>query len=59
MAGIEDVRIHDLRHTYASLAVSQNLSLPIVGKLLGHKSIKSTERYAHLYDDVMRDAANF
>ena len=59
MAGIEDVRIRDLRHTYASLAVSQNLSLPIVGKLLGHKSIKSTERYAHLYDDVMRDAANF
>jgi len=59
LAGIDDVRIHDLRHTYASLAVSQNLSLPIVGKLLGHKSIKSTERYAHLYDDVMRDAANF
>lgn len=59
IAEIEDVRIHDLRHTYASLAVSQNLSLPIVGKLLGHKSTKSTERYAHLYDDVMRDAANF
>lgn len=59
IAGIEDVRIHDLRHTYASLAVSQNLSLPIVGKLLGHKSTKSTERYAHLYDDVMKDAANF
>lgn len=59
IAGLEDVRIHDLRHTYASLAVSQNLSLPIVGKLLGHKSTKSTERYAHLYDDVMKDAANF
>ena len=59
LAGIEDVRIHDLRHTYASLAVSQNLSLPIVGRLLGHKSAKSTERYAHLYDDVMKDAANF
>lgn len=59
IAEIEDVRIHDLRHTYASLAVSQNLSLPIVGKLLGHKSTKSTERYAHLYDEVMRDAANF
>jgi len=58
-AGIEDVRIHDLRHTYASLAVSQNLSLPIVGKLLGHKSTKSTERYAHLYDEVMKNAANF
>ena len=59
IAEIEDVRIHDLRHTYASLAVSQNLSLPIVGKLLGHKSAKSTERYAHLYDEVMKDAANF
>ena len=59
IAEIEDVRIHDLRHTYASLAVSQNLSLPIVGKLLGHKSTKSTERYAHLYDEVMKDAANF
>jgi len=51
-AQLNDVRIHDLRHTYASLAVAQNLSLPIVGKLLGHKSSKSTERYAHLYTDV-------
>ena len=50
--------IHDLRHTYASLALAQNLSLPIVGKLLGHKSSKSTERYAHLYTDVMANAAN-
>ena len=57
-AKLADVRIHDLRHTYASLAVAQNLSLPIVGKLLGHKSSKSTERYAHLYTDVMANAAN-
>ena len=57
-AKLEGVRIHDLRHTYASLAVAQNLSLPIVGKLLGHKSSKSTERYAHLYTDVMTNAAN-
>jgi len=56
-AQLNDVRIHDLRHTYASLAVAQNLSLPIVGKLLGHKSSKSTERYAHLYTDVMIAAA--
>jgi len=56
-AELSDVRIHDLRHTYASLAVAQNLSLPIVGKLLGHKSSKSTERYAHLYTDVMIAAA--
>ena len=56
-AGLNDVRLHDLRHTYASLAVAQNLSLPIVGKLLGHKSSKSTERYAHLYNDVLVAAA--
>lgn len=56
-AELSDVRLHDLRHTYASLAVAQNLSLPIVGKLLGHKSAKSTERYAHLYTDVMTAAA--
>lgn len=41
-----------------STAVAQNLSLPIVGKLLGHKSSKSTERYAHFYTDVMANAAN-
>jgi len=57
LAKLDDVRIHDLRHTYASLAISQNLSLPIVGALLGHKSSKSTERYAHLYSDVLADAA--
>ncbi len=57
LAGLDDVRIHDLRHTFASLAVSQNLSLTIVGALLGHKSSKSTERYAHLYTDVMEQAA--
>ena len=57
IADLDDVRPHDLRHTYASLAVSQNLSLPIVGALLGHKSAKSTERYAHLYSDVIAEAA--
>jgi len=56
-AELNDVRIHDLRHTYASLAVAHNLSLPIVGKLLGHKSSKSTERYARLYKDVIFTAA--
>jgi len=57
IADLDDVRLHDLRHTYASLAVSQNLSLPIVGALLGHKSAKPTERYAHLYSDVIAEAA--
>lgn len=55
-AGIEDVRIHDLRHSHASVGVSSGLSLPIVGKLLGHKKASSTARYAHLADDPVRAA---
>jgi integrase len=48
MAGLEDVRIHDLRHTFASVAVNMGESLPIIGKLLGHSQLKTTERYAHV-----------
>ncbi len=55
-AGIEDVRIHDLRHTFASTAVSGGLTLPLIGKLLGHKKSATTERYAHLADDPIRAA---
>jgi len=55
-AGIEDVRIHDLRHSFASIAVSGGLTLPLVGKLLGHKKSTTTERYAHLADDPLRAA---
>lgn len=55
-AKIEDVRVHDLRHTYASLLVQQNMSLQVVGKLIGHSQVKTTERYAHLDDRAMRDA---
>jgi integrase len=51
LAGINDVRVHDLRHTYASYAVSKGYSLPIVSKMLGHADIKTTQRYAHLMDD--------
>ena len=47
-AGIEDVRIHDLRHTVASIAVGQGANLPIIGRLLGHSQVQTTQRYAHV-----------
>lgn len=51
------VRLHDLRHTHASIGVGSNLGLPIVGKLLGHKQSRTTERYAHLEADPVRKAS--
>ena len=57
LAGLDGVRIHDLRHTYASNAVMQGMSLQMVGKLLGHSQIQTTMRYAHLADDPVRQAA--
>lgn len=56
-AGLDDVRIHDLRHTYASNAVTQGMSIQMVGKLLGHTQIQTTMRYAHLADDALMRAA--
>ncbi|MCZ7651952.1 MAG: site-specific integrase [Thermoanaerobaculia bacterium] len=55
--GLRDVRIHDLRHSFASVAVGQSLGLPIIGRLLGHKSPKTTARYSHVGDDPARAAA--
>lgn len=55
-AGLDDVRIHDLRHSFASFAVAEGLSLPVIGKLLGHRNASTTERYAHLADDPIRSA---
>lgn len=55
-AEINDLRIHDLRHTYASQLVSAGLSLPIIGALLGHTQAQTTARYAHLMDDPLREA---
>lgn len=48
MAGLESVRLHDARHTWASLAVSGGQSLPIIGAVLGHRDVKTTAQYAHL-----------
>lgn len=55
-AGLEDVRLHDLRHSFASVGAELGLSLPIIGKLLGHRHSATTERYAHLADDPLRQA---
>jgi len=57
-AGIESVRIHDLRHTFASNAVTMGMSLPMIGKLLGHTQTQTTARYAHLALDPVLEAAN-
>ncbi len=57
LAGLEDVRIHDFRHTLASHAVMSRIDLYTVGRLLGHADIASTDRYAHLADDHVREAA--
>jgi integrase len=57
-AGIEGVRIHDLRHTFASIGAGASLGLPIVGKLLGHSQPATTARYAHLDADPLRRASN-
>src|SRR5262249_13032946 len=55
--GIKGARVHDLRHTYASVLVSAGLSLPVIGALLGHTTPTTTARYAHLFDDPLRAAA--
>ena len=57
-AGLDDVRLHDLRHSYASMAVQNGVDLLTVGAILGHKSLATTRRYAHLSDAPIRDAAD-
>ncbi len=56
-AGLPGVRIHDLRHTFASHAAMNQETLPMIGRLLGHVNPTSTARYAHLDDDHLLDAA--
>lgn len=56
LVGLTDVRLHDLRHTYASHAAMSRENLPMIGKLLGHARVASTARYAHLDDEHALDA---
>lgn len=55
-AGLANVRIHDLRHTFASFGAASGLGLPMIGKLLGHRQVSTTHRYAHLDNDPLRRA---
>lgn len=57
-ADLHDLRLHDLRHTYASVGAGAGMGLPIIGKLLGHTNPKTTSRYAHLDADPLRRASN-
>ena len=56
-AGIEEVRLHDLRHTHASHAVMNGIPVPVVSRLLGHSDVRTTLRYAHLGDPEIEAAA--
>jgi integrase len=57
-ASLPGLRIHDLRHSFASVGAGAGLGLPIVGKLLGHAQAATTQRYAHLDADPIRRAAD-
>ncbi len=56
-AGLDDVRLHDLRHSFASVAAARGLSLPVIGAMLGHSQPGTTARYAHLASDPIRAAS--
>ena len=56
-AGLSGVRLHDLRHTYASFGAGGGIGIPIIGKLLGHSQEATTARYAHLDNDPVRRAS--
>jgi site-specific recombinase XerD len=56
-AGLDDVRLHDLRHTFASMAAAEGLSLLMIGRLLGQKQAVTTQRYAHFAANPVRNAA--
>ena len=57
VAELEDIRIHDLRHSFASRALALGENLPAIGRLLGHREVETTARYAHLADESVRASA--
>lgn len=57
-AGLPDLRLHDLRHSFASVGAGTGHGLPVIGKLLGHATPATTARYAHLADDPLKRAAD-
>lgn len=57
-ANLDDVRLHDLRHSFASVSASSGGSLLLIGRLLGHRDVATTAKYAHLFDDPIRAAAD-
>lgn len=57
-AGLNDVRLHDLRHSHASVAAGEGVGLPVIGRLLGHSKAQTTLRYAHLSDTPLRRASD-
>ena len=58
LAELDDVRMHDLRHSFASFAVGAGIPLAVIGGLLGHRSVQTTARYAHLADDPLKQASD-
>ena len=57
-AKLSDVRIHDLRHSFASVGAGAGIGLPILGALLGHRQADTTQRYAHVANDPLKHASN-
>lgn len=58
LAGLPTLRLHDLRHSFASMGLARGDALPVIGAILGHADVKTTSRYAHLADDPVRQAAD-
>ena len=57
-ANLPNVRLHDLRHTFASFGAAGGLSLPLIAAILGHRDVKTTQQYAHLADSPVKAAAD-
>jgi integrase len=58
VAKLDGIRLHDLRHTFASFGAAGGLSLPLIPAILGHKDVKTTQQYAHLADRPVKAAAD-